>query len=129
MDPVSGIVEKKVAEGVFDAIRKWFNRRKDDEKQIESLKAQLAEERNGRLAFERLMSELVCRPEDDSMYWRKDGSGGPYCPLCLHENKKLIPLTHGANEGSYYCRLHDHFFETQESRNRVIPSSAWFSGR
>ncbi len=110
MDPIPGVVGKKAADWLFDATRKWWNRRRDLEKRIEGVEAQLAEERSGRLAFERLMSELVCRPEDDSMYWRKDGSGGPYCPLCLHENKKLIPLTHSVREGEYYCRLHDHPF-------------------
>ena len=119
-------MEKKVAEGVFDAIRKWFKRRKDDEKQIESLKAQLAEEKSGRLAFERKLAEFECHPEDDNIYWKKDGSGLGICPLCINGPEKLFtPLTHGANEGSYYCRLHDHFFETQECRNRVIPSSSW----
>jgi uncharacterized Zn finger protein (UPF0148 family) len=69
------------------------------------------------------MNELMCCPEDDSMYWKKDRSGGPYCPLCLHENEKLIPLTHGNREGSFYCRIHDHFFETHELRSNEREAS------
>jgi hypothetical protein len=111
------VVEKKVAESAWAYIRGWFTRNRDLKKQVETLQAQLAEERSGRLAFEKLMSEIVCRPQDDSMYWKKDGSGGPYCPLCLHEKQKLIPLTHG-REGAFYCRLHDHFFETEDLRMR-----------
>ena len=99
-------------------IRGWFTRNRDQKKQIEVLQAQLAEERSGKLAFEKLMSELECRPADDSMYWKKDGSGGPYCPLCLHGDQKLMPLTHGNRDGSFYCRIHEHFFETEELRQR-----------
>jgi hypothetical protein len=117
MDPITGVVEKKVAESVWAYLRRWFTRNQDQKKQIETLQAQLAEERSGKLAFQKMMSEIECRPEDENMYWRKDGKGGPYCPLCLHDNEKLIPMTHG-REGAFYCRLHDHYFETQELRAR-----------
>lgn len=117
MHPIPGVVEKKVAQSAWTYVRTWFKRNRDLQKQVESLQAQLAEERTGKLAFEKLMGELVCHPENDNMYWKIDGSGGPYCPLCLHSDQKLIPLTHGF-EGSYYCRLHDHFFKTQECRIR-----------
>lgn len=117
---VPGVVEKKVAESAWDYVQRWFTRNRDLKKRVGALEAQLAEERSGKLAFELLMSTLVCRPEDDNMYWKKDGSGGPYCPLCLHNNEKLIPLTHGTSRGSYYCRLHEHTFETQERRDRYL---------
>lgn len=117
MDPITGVVEKKVAESVWTYLRGWFTRNHELKKQVETLQAQLAEESSGRLAFEKLMSELECRPEDDNIYWKKDGSGGPYCPICLLQNQKLGPLTHG-REGAFYCRVHDHFFETKELRER-----------
>jgi len=115
MDPITGVVEKKVAETAWACVRGWFTRNRDLKKQIEILQSQLAEARSGHLAFEKLMSELECRPNDDNMYWKKDASGGPYCPLCLHGNRKLIPMTHG-REGTFYCRIHDHYFETEEHR-------------
>jgi hypothetical protein len=118
MDPISTIVEKKATESLWSAILGWWNRNKELQKQVEALKAQLAEERSGRIAFDRLMEQLECRPCDDNLYWKKDGTGGPYCPLCLHDQRKSIPLTHAA-EGSFYCRLHDHYFETEERRERV----------
>ena len=118
MDPISGMAEKKVVESAWDFVRGLWNRHRDLKKQVAALEAQLADERSGKLELDRLLNELVCRPEDDNMYWKKDGSG-PYCPLCLHDKSKLIPLTHGTGEGAYYCRLHDHFFETQERRERV----------
>lgn len=118
MDPISGMVEKKVAESAWGFIRAWFTRNRDLKMQVEALQAQLSEARSGELAFEYLMSGLVCFPEDDSIYQNKDGSGAYYCPLCLHGNKELMPLTHGLSRGSYYCRLHDHFFETHELRER-----------
>ncbi|SRR5712692_1394573 len=137
MDPKSGVVEKKVAEGIWSVVRGWFTRNRDLKKQVETLQAQLAEERSGGLAFEKLMSEVECRPEDDNMYWNKDPrKGGPYCPLCLHADKKLIPLTNGNREGAFYCRIHDHFFETEElrmrereaARNRAQPRQPGYGG-
>jgi hypothetical protein len=112
-------VEKKVAASAWDYVLRWFSRNRDLKGQVASLEAQLAEERSGKLAFEKLMGELVCRPEDDHMYWKTDGSAGPYCPLCLHGGGKLMPLTHGNREGSFYCRIHEHFFQTEELRQRA----------
>ena len=117
MDPITGMVEKKAAESLLAYFRGLFTRNRNQKERIRALEAELAEVRSGKIAFARLMSELQCRPEDDHMYWKKDGSGGPYCPLCLHEKEKLIPLTH-AREGAFYCRIHEHFFETAELRQR-----------
>ena len=55
MDPISGAVEKKVAEGVWTVVRGWFTRNRDLKEQVETLQAQLAEECSGRLAFEKVM--------------------------------------------------------------------------
>src|SRR5260370_10014153 len=113
-----GVVEKKVADSLWDVVRKWWNRHRDLEKRIEGLEAQLAEERSGRLAFERKLAEFECHPEDDNIYWKKDGSGLGISPLCINGSEKLFtPLTHGENQGSHYCRLHEHFFDTQAWRN------------
>jgi hypothetical protein len=117
MHQIPGEVAKKVAQASWSCLRNWFQRNRALQKQVESLQAQLAEERSGKLMFKALMDELVCLLEDDNMYWRKDGSGGPYCPLCLCDNQKLIPLIHGS-EGCYYCGLHKQFFTTQERRTR-----------
>jgi|SRR5271155_4562594 len=118
MDPITGMVEKKAAESLWAYVSRLFTRNRDLKKRIAALEAELAEAKSGTLASERLMSELVCRPEDDNMYWKKDGSGGPYCPTCLHSKEKLLmPLTHGIREGAYYCRIHDQHFETHELRS------------
>jgi hypothetical protein len=118
MDPISGIVEEKAVESAWALVRGWWNRNRDLKMRVEALEAQLAAERSPKLELDRLLCELVCHSDDDNMYWKKDGSG-PYCPLCLCDKSKLIPLTHGTGEGSYYCRLHEHYFETQERRERV----------
>lgn len=114
MDPITGMVEKKVAESAWAYLRGLFTRNRDLKKQVEVLESQLAEERSGRLPFEKLMSELECR---DAMYWKKDGSGGPYCSYCLHLSKEPIPLTQ-RGEGIFYCGIHNHHFETKERQER-----------
>ena len=115
MDPISGMVEKKVADSVFHVIRKWCTRYGDLKKENQALKAQLDE----KAAFERKLNELICRPQDDSIYFSRDGSGAAFCPLCINGSERLFtPLTHGINKGSYYCRLHEHYFDTEELRNR-----------
>ena len=118
MDPITTTIEQKVAGSIWAWIRRRFARNQELQKRVETLQAELVEERSGRIAFEQLLNQLECRPADDNLYWRKDGCGGPYCPLCLHEKEKLIPVTHAA-EGSFYCRLHDHYFETEDRRLRV----------
>ena len=114
----TGWFEKKAADSVWGFVGKWLNRNRDLKKQVATLTQELADERSGQRAFEQLLTELECRPEDDNLYWKKDGQGGPYCPLCLHNDTKLIPLTHGIQEGSFYCGLHEQTFETAECRAR-----------
>jgi hypothetical protein len=114
---ITGVVEGKAAGSLWSFFTSWSKRDREQKNKIESLKAELVEERSGRLAFERQMAELECRPDDDHMYWRKDGKGGPYCPTCIHETKKIIPLTHGS-EGAFYCIIHKWYFETHEHRQR-----------
>src|SRR5713226_4951604 len=117
MDPITGVVEKKVAESVWAFFQGLFTQNRDLKKQVEVLQAQLAEERSGRLAFEKLMSELECHQEDENIYWRKDGKGGPYCGVCLNHDQKLTPMTH-AEEGAFYCCIHKQYFRTKEFRER-----------
>ena len=119
MHPIPGVVEEKVARFTWAYVCKRFNRNRDLQRQVESLQAQLAEERSGKLAFETLIGGLVCRPEDDHMYWKRDGSGGPYCPTCLHGDKTLMPLIHGNRDGCFYCNIHKQHFETEELRQRT----------
>jgi hypothetical protein len=88
MDPITAAVEKKVAEGAWAAIRRWFNRSKELEQSVKALEAELAEERSPRLAFEKLMSELECHQEDENIYWRKDGKGGPYVLSAFTKKRK-----------------------------------------
>ncbi len=117
MTPITGVVEKKVAESVWTYVRGWFTRDQDQKKQIEMLKHELTEERSPRLAFEKLMSELQCHQEDENIYWRKDGKGGPYCGVCLNHDQKLTPMTH-AEEGAFFCCIHKQYFRTKERRER-----------
>jgi hypothetical protein len=115
MIPVTGIVEKKATDSLWEFVHKLFIRRADLKRENLLLKLQLDE----KLAFERKLTELDCHPEDDSIYWKKDGSGAGFCPLCISGPEKLFtPLTHGASKGSFYCRLHDHVFETEVLRER-----------
>lgn len=119
MHPIPGVVEKNVIQSALNYVRNFLHRDRDQQKRIESLETQLAEERSGKLAFEKLTSELECRPEDDHMYWKKDHSAGPFCPTCLHSDQKLIPLINGNREGAFYCNIHQQCFETEELRQRI----------
>lgn len=115
MVPVTGIVEKKATDSLWELLRKLFIRRADLKKENSLLKLQLDE----KSAFERRLAELECHPADDSIYWKKDGSDAGFCPLCISGREKLFtPLTHGVSKGAYYCRLHDQVFETEELRER-----------
>lgn len=116
--PGSELAGKKAIEGAWAFIRNWFISKRQLEQRIRELGNELAEERSGRVAFEQSLSGLECRAEDDGMYWKKDGSRGPFCPLCLDADRKLIQLVHGNREGSFYCGLHKQYFETRERRER-----------
>ena len=120
MNPIPGVIEKNVAQMAWAYIQQRFSRHRELQLQQEKefLQGELKEARSGDLAFQKLMSELLCRRDDDNMYWKKDGSGGPYCFLCLHGDRKLMPLTNGDREGAFYCRLHDHSFVTKERREK-----------
>ncbi len=113
MPPITGVVEKKLFESAWNFLTGWFTRKK----QVEMLKHELAEERSGRLVFEKLMSELECYQDDENMYWRKDGKGGPYCGICLDHDQKKTPMTH-AGKGTFYCCIHKQYFRTKECRER-----------
>lgn len=122
MEPITGIVGKKVADGVFESAKKWLTPNSEMKKEVEALKAEneaLKAQLDAKEEFKRELAKLECRPEDDNIYWAKDGSGAAFCPLCISGPEKLFtPLTHGMREGSYYCRLHEHYFETRERRER-----------
>lgn len=116
MIPVTGI-ETKAVDGVFAWAKNLWNRQHDLKARIAQLEGQLATEQSGEAAFERLKSTLICRPEDDHMWFKKDGSGGPYCPLCLEQNRHLIPLIAVQGKaGEFECYLHNFRFRTAERR-------------
>jgi hypothetical protein len=128
MEPITAAVGKKVTDSLFKYVRDLFTRDRDLRKEIASLKAELDSRSQENKVFERRLSELKCRHEDDSIYWSADG--GAFCPLCISGPQKLFtPLTHGINKGSYYCCLHQHYFETEELRerraNHVPPARTW----
>lgn len=146
MHSVPGPLEQKAAETLLSAgwnfvrskLHSFFHRTRElkqeleaREQRIQELERELAEERSGDLKFERLVSTLVCRHENDGMYWKKGTADGPYCPLCLNSDQKLVPLTHGNREGCFYCRIHDHHFETAElrQRERVAAQNRAWAGR
>lgn len=126
-------LEEKAAETVLRAVwnfvrnrwHAWFRRTRELERRLEAQEIVILELEQRLEALEcsvdprleALTRDLVCRPEDDSMYWEKDGSGGPYCPTCLNSDRKVVPLKHGTRDGSFYCHTH-HWFETAECRAR-----------
>jgi hypothetical protein len=121
MDPVTGIVEKKAAEGAFNWLKNRMSPNAELEKKLEAAKERIVEleaRLDAKKDFEQRKAELECLSDDDSIYRQKDGSGPYYCPLCLNADNKFIPLTHGSNEGSYFCSLHKQYFETLALRNR-----------
>src|SRR5580704_11136448 len=106
MDPVTGIVEKKAAEGAFNWLKNRMSPNAELEKKLEAAKERIVEleaRLDAKKDFEQRKAELECLSDDDSIYRQKDGSGPYYCPLCLNADNKFIPLTHGSNEGSYFC--------------------------
>jgi hypothetical protein len=82
-------------------------------KENELLKVQL----DVKAQFERRKAGMTRRQEDDNMY--RDDEGRYYCGLCADVDSKFVGLTNqSADGGSYYCRIHQHHFETEEYRNR-----------
>jgi hypothetical protein len=137
MEPVTGMVGKKVVDGVWNSI--WKRLRKPTHEAMREVEASRSEIRelkqqlqaahakiielggqvDAKAAFERRKAELECLPDDDCLYRRKDGTGPYYCPTCLETNEKFVPLPHASrnNEGSFYCGLHQQTFETRELRD------------
>src|ERR1700722_16349902 len=117
MGPISGAIVKNTADAAWTYVKNFFTQDKDLKKEIAALKTQLDEQQNRQAAFEHEIAGLECRPQDDSIYFAKDGSGAVFCPLCIKGPEKLFtPLTHNLNIGSYYCSLHRQNFETKELR-------------
>ena len=129
MEPISTILEKKVVDSLLYFFRGLFTRHRDQKREIEALKernAALEAQVNQRAGSNRLIAGLICHPQDDNLYWGRDGSG-PYCQFCLDE-ARLVPLPR-AGEGSYYCVYHQYTFVTQARRewlrNYVPPARTW----
>jgi hypothetical protein len=144
MAPITGVVEKKIVDSIFDVIRNRFrpntrivNERDDALRELQkcrdkmlSLQAQL----DAKAIVERRLAEYECHPEDDSIYWKKDGSGHGLCPYCVNAPEpRFTPLVHGNGEGAYECGLHNRTFSTRERRNRLAQmrhnSNGVFGGR
>ena len=98
----------------WEWLRKKLFRYRELQKENEALKAQL----DPKLAFERLMAEMVYSKDDDGMYWKKDGSG-PYCPICLHKDRVDVPLAPGATKGTFSCSVHGTSYWSHECRERL----------
>jgi hypothetical protein len=120
---ITGTAETKFIESALNFIKSLFIGYRDLKKRVAELEAENAELRSGRQAFQKLLSEIECRPAEDHMYWKKDGTGGPYCPLCLSDDEKLIPLTH-AGEETFRCGLHNQLFRTDKFRKRAARETA-----
>jgi hypothetical protein len=121
MDPATGTgIATKAVGGMFAWAKNWWHRERHLKARIAQLEAELAAEKSGEPAFERLMSTLVCRQQDDHMWFKKDGSGGPYCPVCQGQTKKIIPLMPvSGRTGEFECFVHDRRFMTAERRRYV----------
>lgn len=121
MVPITGVAEKKAAEGAFNWLRKRLSPNVELQKALEAAKERIvALERrlDVQEQFERRKAELECLADDDCMYRRKDGKGPYLCPLCLDADGKFVPLPHSNSEGSYFCSLHTRHFETHDLRER-----------
>jgi hypothetical protein len=117
MHPAPGVVEKKLLDSAWPAIRDYFTSKQKLRNRIDELERQLTEAQTGVLAFEQLKKSLVLHAGDDPMYWMTDGDG-PFCHLCVDDNHKLIRLSHGFGQGAYVCSLHNRTFETRECREQ-----------
>jgi hypothetical protein len=90
MDPATGtgILATKAVDGMFAWAKNWW-----------------------------LMRTLVCRQQDDHMWFKKDGSGGPYCPVCQAQTKKIIPLMPvSGRTGEFECFVDNRRYRTAERR-------------
>jgi hypothetical protein len=89
----------------------WYTEPKAKLKELES---RLDEKQE----FDRKLSELETRQEDDNLYRRKDGTGPFYCSLCIeHDHKFIAVFNHFAD--SYYCHIHNRVFELEARRMRA----------
>jgi hypothetical protein len=121
MEPVTGIVGKEAAGGLLGIAKKWLTPNIELKRELELAKAQIANleaQLDAKREFERRKAELECLSDDDCLYRRRDGTGPYYCPLCLDADQRFVPVTHGTNEGGYFCSLHRHGFATRELRER-----------
>lgn len=121
MEPVTGIVGKEAASGLFGMAKKWLTPNRQLRRELDLARARVATleaQLDAKREFERRKAELECLADDDCLYRRKDGTGPYYCPLCLDADQKFVPVTHGTHEGGYFCRLHEHGFSTRELREK-----------
>ena len=109
MDPIGGAVEKEAVGWLFSNFRKLWSWHTDVVKENKRLKNQLDE----KLEFQRQVAEMTTRQEDDNLYRSKDGRY--FCPICIHKNKEIVPVVNHF-EGSYFCVIHKHVFETEARR-------------
>jgi hypothetical protein len=133
--PIIETVEAKAAVGLFGKIAEWYNRDKIQKQQIAELKEALREAVTGRRAFDAWVDSLECRPEDDHMYFAKDGSGAMFCGVCIDHDRQRTPLTRViGREGQFECVVHEHVFETKARREhraaeRPQPQPRYYGSR
>ena len=123
-DPISGAVEKKAVDSVFNFLPKLWNKFRRTDRidaqatQIEQLHKELkvlTDKLDLKAEFERKKAALVRRQEDDNMY--VDEYGSHHCPACLDADSKFVGLSN-YGDGSYFCVVHKQVFQTEERRHR-----------
>ena len=115
--------KKAVDEAVISGPKLWRKWRRTDvaealTKQVEVLKKEnesLREQLNPKRQFEQQKTGMERRLEDGSMY--RDADGRHFCGLCADVEMLWVALE-PQEEGSYYCAIHKHTFETLERKVR-----------
>jgi hypothetical protein len=123
MHHIPPIVANEARKFSFEWIRKHLLPNKELQREVETLKARVAQLTDEKAAVEDLMSQMGYSKEDDGVYFKNDGSG-PYCPTCLHADRRDILLTQGATAGVYGCPIHGTTYwmrSYREGRSNRVP--------
>ena len=56
----------------------------------------------------------------DNMYWRK-GTNDAYCPLCLKDKQKAVPLQNKGEDLGWHCGIHNKTFRRTPTPGQFMP--------
>jgi hypothetical protein len=88
-------------------LEEWLSKRERLEQEIYNMREQealLKAKIHEFESFERLKSKYRYSTEE-GVYWHMEDESGPYCPLCLDVDHRIVHLVPFGN-GFYHCGMH-----------------------